>query len=56
MPETVKREYTGMSKSMSIKRQGKANPGTGPKFPKVPASRDGKYEGTAAGKTKLAKF
>lgn len=56
MPETNKRDYTGQSKKTSVTPQGRKSVGGGAKYPKVPSSKDGQYEGTAAGKTKLGKF
>jgi len=56
MPETVKRPYTAQSKSQPVTKGKKDSTGGGAKFPKTPACSDGKYEGTAAGKTKLNKF
>lgn len=56
MPETNKREYAGKGTGSSVKMGGRMSPGSAPKFPDKPSCRDGKYEGTAAAKTKLAKF
>lgn len=56
MPETVKRDYVAKGENVNVKRQGKMSVGSAPKFPDKPSTRDGKYEGTAAGKTKLASF
>lgn len=56
MPETVKRDYTGQSKKQPCSHQKRGGGPSGGSFPKSLPSRDGKYEGTAAGKTKRNKF
>jgi hypothetical protein len=56
MPFINTREEAMKSTSVNSVKLGRKAVQKGKAFPDKPSCRDGKYEGTAAGQTKLSKF